>query len=111
MPFQVKTPRGTHKRVKLTSCHLLFQVKIEVTDLQLLCVLVCSFIYFIVYTVHEGVSDILVQVRELSAGTANPYKRLHAWGQMSVNQPRTLAQKISCFRVGQTLLTEMYASC
>ena len=28
MTFQVKTPRGTHERVKLISYHLSFQVKI-----------------------------------------------------------------------------------
>lgn len=103
MAFQVKTPRGTHKPVKLTSCHLSFQVKIDVTDLQLLCVLVCSFVYFIVYTVHEGVSDILVQVRELSAGTANPYKRLHAWtdGCRSAQDPGT-ADKLYQSRANTT---------
>lgn len=85
MTFQVKAPRSTQKRVKLTSSHLLFQVKIHVTDLQLLCVLLFSFVYFIVYAVHEGVSDILMQERKLSVGTVNPYKRLHGEICLSVS--------------------------
>lgn len=32
---------------------------------------------FSVYTLHEGVSNILVTVRELSAGTVNQCVRLH----------------------------------
>lgn len=82
MTFQVKA----QKRVKLTSSHLLFQVKIHVTNLQLVCPsILFSFVYFIVYAEHEGVSDILMQERKLSVATVNPYKRLHGGICLSVS--------------------------
>lgn len=74
--FQEKTPRST-KKIKLIISNLLLQVRILVTDLHLLCVPLCSFVCFTVYTVHENASDVLVEVRELSAGIVNPYAKLH----------------------------------
>lgn len=73
-----------HKGVKLTSSYLSFQVKIHVTDVQLLCIPLRSFIHFIIYT-DGGVSKILVKVTKLFAGIVNPYKRLHGGGCLQIS--------------------------